>query len=406
MPSITFHPVVYANHKKEDGTYNVKIRVTFKRVSRKLPTTIFARKEDLTRSLTIKNAEINDKANDLIREMRSCLDDLNIFALDDMDVDQVVAHIKKRMKGDGFHLDFFVWAQEALKGKSEHTADKYKTSINAFKNFLERDKLDINEITPLMMREFEEHLRQRLGGRCAAQSFYPSGIGHIHRLAREKFNDEMSVKKPITNPFEYYKAPPLRSSGHRDIDAFIVAEMFRERESLVKDERFAIDWFLISFMLIGANVADLITMEKEKDGVIHYYRTKTRFRREDEAEMFVRIEDIARPLIAEHSCRVKGSPYQFDISRYKETSQVIRRVSKGLKSWAKRHEYPEFTHYAARHTWATVAYSCGINPAHITDSLNHVDQKRKMDNIYVHKDWSIVWEANRKVLDYVFCEEK
>lgn len=405
MPSITFHPVVYANHKKEDGTYPVKIRVTFKRVSRKLPTTIFARKEDLTRSLTIKNAEINDKANDLIREMRSCLDDLNIFALEEMDVDQIVAHIKKRMKGDDFRLDFFAWAEEAIKTKGTSTAYKYRCIVKHFKSWIGKDSMDISEITPPMMREYEAFLRKSYGARSRALTDYPSGIAHIHALARRKYNNEMSEKPLIANPFEYYTAPAYMPPGHRDIDLSIIRTMYEERISLEGDERVAVDWFLISFMLMGVNMADLLTMEREKDGILHYFRQKTRTTRADNAEMFVRIEDVARPLIDEHG-NDAGTPYQFDISRYKSKTTLANRISGGLTSWQNRHGLARFTYYAARHTWATTAYSCGINPAHITDALCHVDQGRKIDNIYIRKDWSIVWEANRKVLEYVFGVNK
>lgn len=403
MPSITFHPVVYSNHKKEDGTYPVKIRVTFKRVSRKLPTTIFARKEDLTRSLAIKSAYITDKANDLIRQMRSCLDDLNLFALEDMNVDQVVEHIKKRMRGDDFRLDFFTWAEDAVKTKGTSTAYKYRCIVKHFKAWTGRDNMDISEITPPMMREYEAYLRASFGPRARALTDYPSGIAHIHALARRKFNNEMSEKPLIANPFEYYTAPVYMPPGHRDIDLSVIRAMYEERESLEGDERLAVDWFLISFMLMGANMVDLWTMEREKDGVLHYYRQKTRNKRADNAEMYVRIEDVARPLIDEHG-NMTGTAFQFDISRYKSKTTVPNRVSAGLNSWIERHGLRRFTFYAARHTWATTAYAIGINPAHITDALCHVDQGRKIDNIYIRKDWSIIWDANRKVLNHVFGE--
>jgi hypothetical protein len=41
--------VVLAHHKKEDGTYNVKIRVTHNRVTRYIKTNIFVAKNDVTK---------------------------------------------------------------------------------------------------------------------------------------------------------------------------------------------------------------------------------------------------------------------------------------------------------------------------------------------------------------------
>lgn len=404
MPSITFKPVVYANHRKDDGTYNVKIRITFKRVSRKLATTIYARKEDLTRSLAIKNAALLDKANDLIRTMRSCLDDLNIFALETMTVDDVVEHIKRRMRGDGFTLDFFEWSDEAIRGKNGSTAARYKMVVGNFRKFIGRDRLDISEITPPLMREYESWLKDEFGSDTHSASYNPSIIAHIHSLARQKYNNEMADKPLIANPFEFYRPPKPRAPGHRDIDLDIVRLMYKERETLEGRERMGVDWFLISFMLMGANIADLHRMEREKDGVLHYCRQKTRDRRDDKAEMFVRVEAIARPIVDEHT--LPGGGLQFDISRYSSKSNVLCFINDGLDQWRKRHDLPKFTHYAARHTWATTAYSCGINPAHITDALCHVDQARKMDSIYIRKDWKVIWEANREVLEFVFGDVK
>jgi len=59
--------------------------------------------------------------------------------------------------------------------------------------------------------------------------------------------------------------------------------------------------------------------------------------------------------------------------------------------------------YYARHSWATIARNkCKISKTDIHECLNHVSENSmKVTDIYVEKDWSIIDEANRKVLDYV-----
>lgn len=54
----TFKPVVSAHQKRSDGSYNIKIRITHKRVSRWIPTNLNAYAYDLTRSLNLKMADI------------------------------------------------------------------------------------------------------------------------------------------------------------------------------------------------------------------------------------------------------------------------------------------------------------------------------------------------------------
>jgi hypothetical protein len=57
--------------------------------------------------------------------------------------------------------------------------------------------------------------------------------------------------------------------------------------------------------------------------------------------------------------------------------------------------------YAARHSWATIACSSvvGIDKATVHEALNHVDNEMKVTDIYIDRDWSVIWNANKKVLE-------
>jgi integrase len=62
------------------------------------------------------------------------------------------------------------------------------------------------------------------------------------------------------------------------------------------------------------------------------------------------------------------------------------------------------SYYYARHSWATIARNdCEIDMQTINEALNHAsDANMKITDVYVKKDFTRIWEANRKVLDYVF----
>ena len=68
----TFKAEVYAHQKKADGTYNIKIRVTHKQRKKYLATPWYVGKEDLTRSLKLKNQRYIDMVDDVIKRYRSC----------------------------------------------------------------------------------------------------------------------------------------------------------------------------------------------------------------------------------------------------------------------------------------------------------------------------------------------
>ena len=57
-----------------------------------------------------------------------------------------------------------------------------------------------------------------------------------------------------------------------------------------------------------------------------------------------------------------------------------------------------FTMYYARHSWATYAYRHGMSKSLVNDGLCHIDPDMKITDIYVQKDWGMIWDANRAFL--------
>ena len=58
--------------------------------------------------------------------------------------------------------------------------------------------------------------------------------------------------------------------------------------------------------------------------------------------------------------------------------------------------------YAARHTWATLARNdAGIDKETIHEALNHVDERMRVTDIYIDRDYSAQDAANKKVLEMV-----
>ena len=76
------------------------------------------------------------------------------------------------------------------------------------------------------------------------------------------------------------------------------------------------------------------------------------------------------------------------------------RVNYNLKQWAEENKIPPFTFYAARHSWASIGRSIGIEKATIDDGLCHVGDYSIAD-IYAEKAWPVINAANRKIIDHV-----
>ena len=113
------------------------------------------------------------------------------------------------------------------------------------------------------------------------------------------------------------------------------------------------------------------------------------------------------PLIEKY--RAKSGEYLFDYSkRYCDSHPAGTNDKKGLKKLAAKCGIEEnLTTYYARHSWATIARNnCGVSKDDINLSLNHVDEGLKMADVYIAKDWSLIDEANRKVLNFLIYENK
>ncbi|MDR0830079.1 MAG: hypothetical protein LBN95_08225, partial [Prevotellaceae bacterium] len=94
--------------------------------------------------------------------------------------------------------------------------------------------------------------------------------------------------------------------------------------------------------------------------------------------------------------------------RYSTSKNFVSAIDKGLKEVAKACKIErELSSYYARHSWATIARNnCHISKSDVDECLNHVDGNNKMADIYIEKVWTMLDNANRKVLDYIFLPEK
>lgn len=398
MPSVTFKAVVAARRK--DGSYPVRIRVTFKGVSRRLPTNLVARPADLTRSLHIKSPDITGKTAALIAQMQATLADVSPFALEGWDVDKVVTHIRTALAGQDFRLDFFAFADGYLAGKQRSTRNVYDAALNALARYLGRRELDINDITKRLLLDWMEWsaAQPRAGTRVAQKGGQPSRnitrLAHIYKAAQSRFNDDDRTLIP-RNPFDGIPrtAPPPDGSRALSLD-----EMQKVIDTQATGTmRVALDIFILSFATMGANMADL--WEARVSGPVWVYnRKKTKSRRQDRAEMRVTIQPEVSGIVA----RLGRGPGGWWLSQLRtfatDKDGCTHKVNRALAGWARKEGVAPFTFYAARKTWATLARKIGVEKALVDECLTHVGDFPVTD-IYAARDFGQMNAANRRVLD-------
>lgn len=415
--AVTVEYVVLPHLKKSDGTNFIRIRITHKRKSKYIKTNILLEPEDFARSGNLRHQGKKDLADDEVRKYRRVIDEMPTSATDEMNVDEVLRYVQAKLKeNEAFRLNFARYGMEVADRKKEGTAHNYRVAMRCLVRFFGHEP-DISEITVKSMRRFEEFIRNEprmvyhvgkdvlvtkegmsKGGRAISQ--YLNAVRSVYKAARMEFNEpDIGVFRLPVDPFEYYAIPKPPVPEHRNIPAEWVQMMIDQRKGLTGLERLGVDLFLISFGLQGMNIVDMFTLtEKPKDGVLHYYRSKTKDSKRDRAEMFVRIEDCIAEILKDYL----GCKMVFRFSEmYATRLNFTIAVNDGLKKWYTRNKLGRhFTFYSARHTWATLAASkkLGIESSLITDALAHSDRSRQMDMVYIRKDWERVWDANAKVL--------
>jgi len=409
---IHFKAVVFAHHKRRDGTIPVKIRVTFARGVRYLPTTLTCTAADLTRSMKIKNADIIARANELTDRLRKMAADFTAFDLEGRDVDWVVKQLTERMRAQDFRLDFFVWADDFLRSKTEGNRRKYETALAAFARFLGRRECDINDITHAMLVAFAEDadsgcklaytprrgIVQTDKPRTAPISpHYLAHLSHIFDAAKDKYNDEDGGAVVIPrSPFRKLNmTPPKPTTGQKPL----TVEQIQAMIDAPADHpcRLALDVFLASFLLMGANAADIWEATPQKGQKWVYFRRKTRNRRADRSRIECAILPVLRPVLRRLGAGTSASWWLPQFHALGKNASVAGQIVNGrLGKWAEAQGMERFTLYAARHSFATLARKQGIEKATVEDALGHVGDY-KMADIYAERDWRLAEDALRRV---------
>lgn len=416
----TFKAVVYKHHKKADGTYNVKIRVTHNRQKRHISTNIYVTKDDLTRGYKIKSQNVLDNTKSIVENYQRIASTIGIQDAKEMNVDDVIKYI------DGynpvqtiFKLDFIKFGEDTVRELIDAgnigNSHVYATCIRSLKQFVQRDEIDVSEITVQFLRDYCKWLQtkparknrpDKTTGR-RTPSLYLSTIRAIHNKAKRVYNDEDAgiINIPLS-PFKRLEMPQLPVSRKRALKQEQLTLLMQLPYEEVKYRgvnrwNLAKDIFMLSFGLIGMNEADLYNCTSFRNGIITYNRTKTKNRRKDGAVMVIEVPTEVIPLVEKYRDKTGKRVFNF-YQLYASKDVFTTAINKGLKKFQNLIGESDLEFYAARHTWATLARNkVKIEKLLIHEALNHVDEKMRVTDVYIEKDWAQINDANKKVLKYV-----
>lgn len=382
-------------HKKKDGTYNIKIRVTHNRTKRYIATPYYVTDKDLTRKGAIKNQHYIDLCDNLISDFRSRLENYGIIQKK-FDIDRIMSII---LESDAEYVSLLDIAKRYANDRksSSNTIKAIACTINSLCRFMQTDDINIVELKSKQIKDWIRCLVDEDHAQSA--SFRIKMMRGLIAYAMKEYNDadnDITVIK--YNACDDVDVPRPSQPEKRAISV----EVFRTIRDfqLFGTRAYYRDMFLLSFYLVGMNAVDLFSLKKSNviGNKIVYERTKTKNRRTDHARIEIEIQPEARTIINRYASdgdNLINAPTYVSSTFSDNFSKVVKLIQKEI-------DIPNVTFYSARHTWATLAVNeCNVDKYTVHLALNHVDTKTAITDVYIKKDFSIIDKANRKVLDFV-----
>jgi integrase len=368
--------------------------------------------QHLDRNGNIKDQNIKVVTDGIYRNVKAILDELS-FRVAAYTPDELKEYILRKLSGAGSvgNLDFFEYAERYIDRTCKEqpgTAANQRVALNNLARYLGERRLALTSLTSNFLYKYLSWMEKSGGAGSTplgerGQSLYLGNIRTIFNAAQREYNDYDRGEIPIPNrPFERFKIKKARSIKTAEQKALSIAQIraIRGYTPTRKVDELARDCFMLSFYLCGMNSVDLYRCSELIEGAVRYYRAKVTGRRDDRAEMRVRVEPEAQPLVDKYAG--KGIPEVFDFcQRYTHKDKFNAALNNGLKAVGKAAGVEGLSFYYARHSWATIAANaCGIPIDTVDDCLAHSDS-RMAKKAYIKKDWTKIYDANRMVLDAI-----
>lgn len=295
---------------------------------------------------------------------------------------------------------FTCWEFRILKAGSDQrrtykTARNYLTVRNSLMLFLERKMYTLENITPALVKSYEEWLKTRVS---------KNTLGSYMRVFRALWNkavDEELIDYDIRhNPFRKVYTGVAKTKK-RAVSQEVIA--------MVKDFNlrnvprgagleFSRDLFMFSFYTRGMSFIDMALLKKSDilNGEIGYIRSKTK------QPLSIGIEQEILNIIKRWEPK-SGPVFLFPIITGEkwDAKQYDREFRKYWEHLNRLSELmgivPSLTSHCARHSWASLAKRKGIPVSIIKQALGH--DSESTTEIYLNElENGLINEANKKVI--------
>jgi hypothetical protein len=413
----TVREVILPHHLKEDGTWNVKIRVTHNRKSAYIDTQHFVSSKQLKKDRSIKDVFLLNLLSPVLTDYRTKISELGA-KLAYFNAKTLAGFLESGgfKKAEEINVIEFGLTRigELKKGKRDGSAGNMTTVIYSLIDYFKSQFVPVTAIRASMLLQYEKYLQSprilerpdQFGKlyKRNVKGLTNNGLHNHMRDLRILFNDimefyndeDMGVIIIKHYPFKKYK---LVDVAENDKPKLTVRQVQKIRDcSLRPGTRIeqARDLFMLSFYLCGMNAVDLwkFCVDESKIERVNYNRSKTAGRRRDKAFISINIPNVALPLFDKYAGNLK--------IKYSTHISLDQALSVGMRALGKKLNIPDLEFYDARHAFGDIARNtCRFSMDNVALALNHKDQSHVVTDVYVSKNWGIIDEVQQGVIAHL-----
>jgi len=397
IPKANTKIVIDTRRALNDGTYPVKIRITFKRRQVYYPTpyslTVFDFAEAMERTVSdedkkkFKAAKSKKKSKSDLKEIglelqayekkaAEIIKNLPVFTSEFFDQ----SFLTNRIENDTISNSFEKHIKD-LKGNEQiGTAVSYGCAKKSLETF--NPKLKFTDITPDVLRKYERWMVEK-GRSFTTISMY---LRHLRTLFNTAISNQLIPKEIYPFGKNRYEVP-TGNNKKKAITLPEIALIYNLEIEPGTTRAMARDYWFFMYLCNGMNMKDmcLLRYKNIKENVLEFERAKTkRTKRNVELIRVVITEDVARII------SVYGNKYK-DPENY-----IFPVLNKGITAIRERQLVQQITHlingymkeiasslgiqnklgtYTARHSFATVLQRSGATTSFISEALGHSNEK-------------------------------
>lgn len=422
----TVKEIVLKEKKREDGTWNLKVRITHNRKTAYISTSHYLTSKQLRKDFTVKDPFIEDLISPVLSDYRKKISSLG-SSINTMNAKDIADFLKK--DSETKTVDFITFSEEYiadLKSKGKNgSAKNMKRVVYGLIDFFGTRSIAASDITSSQLFNIEKYLRstrtmkrnvrnggememKRSGSTNAGVHTFMRDLRLLFNAARGKYNDEDTGCILIPHyPFRKYKIVEAPAPIKRNLTIHQILYIRDFEISFEGRMQMARDLFMLSFYLCGMNAVDLYKADELKNGRINYNRSKTEGRRKDRAFISIKVPKESYPLIDKYFGNL-SKKYAVNAGLVRGISYGLNKLTEAINDYYKIKIFDSaIEFYMARHSFANFARNtCRFSKDDVALALNHIDLSRRTTDIYISSDWSIVDEVQSGVLALLKKEEQ